>query len=402
MQAPKITIIVPTYNRPKLLELSLRSILAQDYDDFGVIVLDNHSTDETPRLVQSLMERDRRVRLVRQSQNIGILRNWNSTFSLNPSPYLSIFHDDDIMLPGFVRETVAALEANPTAGFVLVQVQYIDPTGEVTGVQDVGDLPDGLMSGLDLLELAVDGRHQGIFPPNIVMRASAVDPGLFESPHTICQFDLNLYNRMAARHDVFFIRKPLAQYRRHAVTETARLKQESTATTWYGEIAERIDAIATLLRSGRAADPKYRQWLADRLLYLHAHQSAAIHPSIPMMYHDWDLRVFLASETIEKHVPTGESFILIDDSQLGLGNTFRGRRVLPMIERDGQYWGPPADDSEAIRQLDRLVDSGIKWLVFGWPSYWWLDQYWQFRIHVERRFALRANTPHVLVYQLQT
>lgn len=401
MTEPQVSVIVPTYNRPRLLRLALESILAQDYRDFGVIVLDNASTDDTQQLVQKFMSEDSRVRYVRNPENIGLIRNWNRAFELNRSPFVSIFHDDDIMLSGFLSETVAVLERHPTVGFVLVQVEYIDQDGKPSGVQDVGDLPDGLMSGLDLLELAVDGRHQGIFPPNIVFRASAAAAaGPIESPHTNHQVDLNMYNRVAARHDVFFIRRILAQYRMHVGSETERQKRELTGHTWYGESAERIDAIAYLMRSPRAADEQYRRWLARRLLYLHAHQSNAIHPIIPAMYHSWETRVEMVQEQLEKLIPPGDTVIFVDDGQLGMPSEWRGRRLLPFLERDGQYWGPPETDDQAIADLTRLIGAGVRWIVFAWCSFWWLDRYWRFHRFVEKNYSCRLSTPNIVVHEL--
>src|SRR5262245_47867830 len=114
MSVPKFSVIIPTYNRAALLKLALQSILAQDYDDFGVIVLDNASTDDTPQLMQSIMARDPRVQHVRHPQNIGLWKNWNLAFELNRSPYISTFHDDDIMLPGYLRETADVLDRHPS------------------------------------------------------------------------------------------------------------------------------------------------------------------------------------------------------------------------------------------------------------------------------------------------
>ncbi len=401
MSVPKFSVIVPTYNRAGLLKLALESIHAQDYDDFGVIVLDNASTDDTPQLMQTITAHDPRVTHVRHPQNIGLWRNWNLAFELNRSPYISTFHDDDIMLSGFLRETANVLDQHPSVGSVLVQVEYIDQSGKVFGTQDVGDLPDGLMSGLCLLELAVDGRHQGIFPPNIVFRASAArDAGPIISPHTHHQQDLNFYNRVAARHDVFFLRKILAQYRMHSGSETERQARELTGHTWYGECAERIDAIAYLMRTPRANDPQYRQWLARRLRYLHAHQSAAIHPLIPAMFHAWETRVAMIQEHLEAIIPAGESFILIDDSQLAFPSDWKDRKVIPFLERDGIYWGAPDTDDQAIDNLNRRIQSGTRWLVFAWPSFWWRDRYWRFYRNVTDRFSCRFSTSNLEVFEL--
>src|SRR5262245_47966560 len=120
MSVPKITVAVLTCNRPSTLRHTLRSVLDQRGVDFGVTVMDNASTDDTPEVVRREFP-DPRLTYVRNEQNIGIYRNWNRAVSINRSRYLSIFHDDDIMLPGFLAATAAALDAHPTAGFAITQ-----------------------------------------------------------------------------------------------------------------------------------------------------------------------------------------------------------------------------------------------------------------------------------------
>lgn len=401
MNEPKLTVVVLTYNRPGTLVPSLDSILAQDYDDFGVLVMDNCSTDDTPRIVQSYAARDSRVRHVRNEKNIGIARNWNRGLALNTSPYVCVCHDDDLMLSGFLRQTVEVLERHPSVGFVLVQPQFIDQDGIPKDVQDVGNIRDGLMSGIELTELWVNGRGGGIFPPAIVMRRSAVMEALpVESPHTRGFIDLSFYYRMAALHDVYFIRKPLVQYRVHGGSDTELLHREAGATPWYGDVATRIDSIATLLQSPRAADQTYRDWLADRLLYLHKHASAAIHPSIPAMYHSWETRLGMVQGQLLKLTSAGERILLVDDGQLGLSADWNGRLILPFLERDGGYWGPPDDDAHALRELDRMIASGLRWIVIAWPCFWWLDRYWRLRDRLAGSYPCRVDSPHVVAYEL--
>ncbi len=401
MHAPKITAVVLTYNRPGTLARTLDSILAQDFDDFGVLAMDNCSTDDTPQTIQSYAAKDQRVRHVRNETNIGISRNWNRGLSLNRSPYVCLCHDDDLMLPGFLRETAGILDAHPSVAFVIVQAQFINDGGDVTGVSHTGDVRDGLMSGLDLLELHVDGRGVGLYPPCLMMRGTAVAEVLpLDSPHTRGYVEIDSYFRMAGKHDVYFLRKPLVQYCLHEGSDTELLHREAGATSWYGEVCTGIDAIATLLSSPRAEDPKYRDWLAQRLLDLHKHASAAIHPSAPAMYHPWELRYGDALKQLEKLVPTGDSLILVDDGQFAQPPDWNGRRIIPFLERDGSYFGPPDDSNQAIGELNRLISSGARWIVFAWPSFWWLDRYGQFRHYLDTHFPRRLDTPNLLVFEL--
>ena len=169
---PTVAVALLTRNRPALLRLALASVLAQQCVDLSVIVLDNASTDETPDVARSFAVADERVSYVRHEPDIGIVRNWNRGIELAcaRSPLVSIFHDDDVMLPGFLAESARALEAHPTAGMSLCLAQYVGPDGSQRGALDAGDVKDGLNDGLDFLELAAEGRCISIPPPIVLFR----------------------------------------------------------------------------------------------------------------------------------------------------------------------------------------------------------------------------------------
>jgi hypothetical protein len=88
----------------------------------------------------------------------------------------------------------------------------------------------------------------------------------------------------------------------------------------------------------------------------------------------WARQVYLADRDIASLTRPGEVFILVDEQQLGTG-LGAGRRALPFPERDGQYWGRPADDAAAIQELERLRQAGGGMIVFAWPALWWLEAY---------------------------
>jgi hypothetical protein len=185
----------------------------------------------------------------------------------------------------------------------------------------------------------------------------------------------------------------------HGGSDTTLLTQTANATLWYGTMAERVDAIAYLLRSPRAADDAYRARLAETLLAAHAHQSTAIHPSVPQMYHTWDNRRAIFLDQLERALPAGEPFVLVDDGHLGVGADFYGRRVIPFLERDGVYFGPPGVAQDAIDNLRRLTDAGVRRIVIAWPSFWWLDQYERFARHLRTSCTRLLESPHGVVFE---
>src|SRR5204863_4373181 len=73
-------------------------------------------------------------------------------------------------------------------------------------------------------------------------------------------------------------------------------------------------------------------------------------------------------------IPAGESFILADHGAWsGPGEPVAGRRRIPFLERDGKYFGPPADAATALREFERLRAGGAGFMVFAGPAFWWRD-----------------------------
>jgi len=125
--APKVTVCLPTYNRAGLMSRCLDSILAQTLTDFEVIVSDNCSTDDTPRVVGA--RRDPRLRYVRNPVNIGVFPNMNQCLDLARGQYICILHDDDLYEPRFLEREAEMLDRHPTAAFVHCATYEIDGDG---------------------------------------------------------------------------------------------------------------------------------------------------------------------------------------------------------------------------------------------------------------------------------
>lgn len=93
----------------------------------------------------------------------------------------------------------------------------------------------------------------------------------------------------------------------------------------------------------------------------------------------------LLERLVATQVPAGATFLLVDDAAVAL-STPAGRLPLPFLERQGRYWGRPADDAQAIDELERLRGAGAACVVFAWPAFWWLEHYAGFRQHLRTRY----------------
>jgi hypothetical protein len=141
--------------------------------------------------------------------------------------------------------------------------------------------------------------------------------------------------------------------------------------------------------------------LPPELIELERQLQNAPATSTPPAADRWLHQLELAREHIMRVVPPGSSFILVDDAQWGevsLGD----RRAIPFLERNGVYWGPPPDDATAIRELERLRQTGATHIVFAWPSFWWLEHYTGLRQHLRRCWPCRVENEQLIIFELNT
>jgi hypothetical protein len=114
----------------------------------------------------------------------------------------------------------------------------------------------------------------------------------------------------------------------------------------------------------------------------------------------WYHQLQLAMREIRALIPPGESFVLVDEDSLHI-DVGNGRRAIPFLERDGHYWGPPADDETAIGELERLRESGAGFMVFGWPAFWWLEYYGGLHRYVRTRYRCLLENERLVVFELR-
>lgn len=97
-----MSVLVPTYHRPRLLKRALDSVIAQDYPDLVVHVSDNGADAETLELGKSYSKRFPFIRYERNHTDIGGPANFKKLLGLVDTPYYLIISDDDFLLPGFL------------------------------------------------------------------------------------------------------------------------------------------------------------------------------------------------------------------------------------------------------------------------------------------------------------
>lgn len=123
---PRVSVILPTYNRARFILEAIESVLSQSYQDFELIVVDDGSADETGQLVSSI--RDERLIFIRQ-ENHGRSHARNTALRSAHGEFVAFLDSDDLYLPGKLEMQVAYLDRNNDAGMTYTSASCIDQDG---------------------------------------------------------------------------------------------------------------------------------------------------------------------------------------------------------------------------------------------------------------------------------
>lgn len=126
LKHPIVSIGLPVYNGEDFLKYALDSLLSQTFRDFEIIISDNASTDNTPKICQEYVLRDKRIRYIRQNNNMGALWNFNFVLKQSNKEYFIWVSADDKLHPEFLEKNIDILEKNKNVVCSIGDVIYSD------------------------------------------------------------------------------------------------------------------------------------------------------------------------------------------------------------------------------------------------------------------------------------
>ena len=117
---PLVSVVTPVHNGRTYLAECIESVLAQDYERWDYVILDNRSTDGSRELAESYAARDARIRVLAPTEFLPIVPNWNRAMrAISPeSRYVKMVAADDFLFPECLSKMVEVAEAHPSVGIV--------------------------------------------------------------------------------------------------------------------------------------------------------------------------------------------------------------------------------------------------------------------------------------------
>ncbi len=196
-EKPLVSVIIPTYNRGWIVREAIDSVLAQDFEDFELIVIDDGSTDDTRRLLDSY---GRDITVICQA-NSGVSAARNRGIAAAAGQLIAFLDSDDLWLPGKLSRQVAFFETHPQT--------LINQTNEIwvrNGVRVNPGRRHRKSSGMIFersLALCL------VSPSAVMVRKNLLDTvGGFDETMPACE-DYDLWLRISCRYPVYLIDTPL-------------------------------------------------------------------------------------------------------------------------------------------------------------------------------------------------
>ena len=119
-----------TYNRANFIGRAIDSILAQTYNNFELVIVDDGSTDNTSQILQKYIAKDKRIIVLKQN-NQGLAAARNAGVDKAQGKYIAFMDDDDVSLPKRLEKQVAFLEKYPDYNACICMLQFINLDGKI-------------------------------------------------------------------------------------------------------------------------------------------------------------------------------------------------------------------------------------------------------------------------------
>ena len=203
----KISVLMSVYNADKYLTEAMDSILAQTYSDFEMIVVNDKSTDESGDILTAFAQKDPRIVILENAQNIGLTKSLNRGLAIAKGEYVARMDADDISAPDRFEKQVAFLDAHPDYSFVSCIGRYIDENGNPERLRPFPETNEEIYAMMPKVDAVM---HPGV----MFRREDIARIGNYCEDFRVVQ-DYDLWFRgMAAGYKFYNIQEPLVLFRR--------------------------------------------------------------------------------------------------------------------------------------------------------------------------------------------
>jgi glycosyltransferase involved in cell wall biosynthesis len=231
---PKVSVIIPAFNAEKTIGYAVRSILDQTWGPLEVIVIDDHSTDDTWLKIQKLAKTDSRLIVLRNPVNVGPYVTKNVGLKISTGTYVTGHDADDWALPQRIQKQVEFLQVNDF-GFGLSGMLRMDANGVITRINPAGlNTQDGACASAFISLMAETRLLKGIYghwddlrfagDSEMIRRIQAAEKREIPRLHQVGLFALNNPDGLTNHPDYGYSSGKISQ---------ARIQNRDAAALWH-------------------------------------------------------------------------------------------------------------------------------------------------------------------------
>ncbi len=215
---PRVSVLLPTYNKAHFVDEAIRSVLDQTYRDFELIVVDDCSQDDTGSVVRPYLT-DPRVRYFENPRNLGIGGNWNQALSHARGVYIKYLMGDDKFHPELLARYTRVMDENPDVALVTSHRAFF---GDREGIKE--QPVTGKCNGKEAIRLSFfEGNWIGE-PTTVMFRASNLWLGTFKVEYQFV-LDWDMWLRHLTHGDLYVVPEVLTYFRQDPGQMTRRVKE---------------------------------------------------------------------------------------------------------------------------------------------------------------------------------
>ena len=197
-----VSIITPTYNCARYIEETIRSVQAQTYQNWEMIISDDCSTDNTREVIAPYMEQDSRIKYICNEKNRGAAITRNNALRIAKGDWIAFLDSDDLWLPEKLEKQITFMEKNGYA-FSYTKYSEIDEVSKEIGVMISGPR-----------KISKCGMYAYCWPGCLTVMYNAHVVGLVQIADIKKNNDYAMWLKVIHKANCYLLPENLAKYRR--------------------------------------------------------------------------------------------------------------------------------------------------------------------------------------------
>ena len=199
---PQVSIITPTYNCARFIEETIKSVQAQTFTDWEMIISDDCSTDNTKEVIAPYLACDSRIKYICNDKNSGAAITRNNALRIASGRWIAFVDSDDLWLPEKLEKQISFMETNDYA-FTYHEYSEISEDGEdigvtVSGIKRVGKFGMYACCWPGCLSVMYDQKKIGVIQINDIRKNN----------------DTAMWLKVIQKSNCYLLKETLAKYRR--------------------------------------------------------------------------------------------------------------------------------------------------------------------------------------------